>query len=851
MVDFKERLHRLKSDDFQSLRTSQQRVLKEYTKNHLDTSDLAIEMPTGEGKTLVALLIADYALDQGQAVAYLTGTRQLADHAAREAKRLRLDAVQFAGGQYGNEALLKYHEAESVGIMNYWVYFNADPTPQPADLIIFDDAHLAEQPLADMDTLRVSSILIDTAGLYKEICDIILTHTKAYEGLRSMRDGNADPATPPELISFQHWIDANQSVYDCVHASDFISYGDGRFVWQRVRNKLDRCCLVISASGLEIRPYHPLTTLNKWYSDASQRLYMSATLGQMEDLQRRLGSNTIHKLNYSPPSSESMTGRRLLILRHSEKESGEVPVPEWTLKQIECAGGRAAWLCSSNAEADLIQEWLEDKNFPVFRLQAGNEEIIQDWHKAVDGSLVTAGRYDGLDLIGDVCRLVIIPTIPHSNSELERFVTRYLGDASFTYHRIGQRITQAIGRANRAPDDYAMYLGLDPRFGKRLSYPDVMDSIPSDSRSVVVSALKLLDSGMDEIDRICSEFWSSKGKRLEDTRGLTTLKKRPGRRRQKSSETSTAMDEIQAVTELWIGDYSRAAAAAQRVADELSQAGQVEHSGFWRYVEAHAHYCRNRKKDVSKAADVLRSATQDAPRTSWFARLARMADELSNSSSGINRLDSLFRAWDQELRDSGSVHQLYQRMSRERSHLLGTHDQRCDALVALGRLSGVSGRRPDRREQAAPDCLWWWYSKHREERRVWEVKTGSPEVVKRTEVNQLLGQIEVESKRSGEARVRGCLVSPAREVKGDAAEAAQDRIVIIHYDALVKLWDILADRFRRYSEAWDEGDAESRGEARITVEEFLPKSGFLGRLLKPSMGRMLFAEDIEDMFPSV
>lgn len=33
--------------------------------HHLDTSDVAIEMPTGEGKTLVALLIADYALDQG------------------------------------------------------------------------------------------------------------------------------------------------------------------------------------------------------------------------------------------------------------------------------------------------------------------------------------------------------------------------------------------------------------------------------------------------------------------------------------------------------------------------------------------------------------------------------------------------------------------------------------------------------------------------------------------------------------------------------------------------------------------------------------------------------------------
>ena len=32
--------------------------------------------------------------------------------------------------------------------MNYWVYFNSKPVPKPADLVIFDDAHLAEQPLS-------------------------------------------------------------------------------------------------------------------------------------------------------------------------------------------------------------------------------------------------------------------------------------------------------------------------------------------------------------------------------------------------------------------------------------------------------------------------------------------------------------------------------------------------------------------------------------------------------------------------------------------------------------------------------------------------------------------------------
>jgi len=79
LPDFEARLEAFGSVTFKQLRPGQRQVLASYAADHLDTSDLAIEMPTGEGNTLVALLIADLALDQGRSVAYLTGTRQLAE----------------------------------------------------------------------------------------------------------------------------------------------------------------------------------------------------------------------------------------------------------------------------------------------------------------------------------------------------------------------------------------------------------------------------------------------------------------------------------------------------------------------------------------------------------------------------------------------------------------------------------------------------------------------------------------------------------------------------------------------------------------------------------------------------
>jgi len=47
------------------LRPAQDHLLRTFAAEHTGTADLAIGLPTGEGKTLTGLLLADWALDQG------------------------------------------------------------------------------------------------------------------------------------------------------------------------------------------------------------------------------------------------------------------------------------------------------------------------------------------------------------------------------------------------------------------------------------------------------------------------------------------------------------------------------------------------------------------------------------------------------------------------------------------------------------------------------------------------------------------------------------------------------------------------------------------------------------------
>lgn len=170
---------------------------------------------------------------------------------------------------------------------------------------------------------------------------------------------------------------------------------------------------------------------------------------------------------------------------------------------------------------------LDETGHSVFRLRAGDDSAVERWRDAPCAQLVTAGRFDGLDFPDDVCRLVIIPSVPAASSEFERFTVAYLGDAAYMRHRVGQRVTQAP-RANRTAGDSALYVGLDPAFGGALAESAVRASLGSDVQADVRTALELHGGGWEPVEVAAAEFWRTH--RNADTPTEVAPKSRPGRR---------------------------------------------------------------------------------------------------------------------------------------------------------------------------------------------------------------------------------------------------------------------------------------------------------------------------------
>jgi len=95
----------------------QDRILERY-EDRVATPDLALELPTGTGKTLIGLLVAEWRRRaHGERVLYLSPTRQLAHQVGSLASRYGIGAKVCLRPAY--EGLDLWQSSEAVAVTTY------------------------------------------------------------------------------------------------------------------------------------------------------------------------------------------------------------------------------------------------------------------------------------------------------------------------------------------------------------------------------------------------------------------------------------------------------------------------------------------------------------------------------------------------------------------------------------------------------------------------------------------------------------------------------------------------------------------------------------------------------------
>src|SRR5690606_26029515 len=114
-----------------SLYDHQGQTLRTYFTSAINASDVALQLPTGSGKTLVGLLLAEWRRRKfNERVVYLCPTRQLVNQVTDEAhSKYGLTVEPFIGQvkNYSPSAKSSYLDGERVAITTYSSLFNTNP----------------------------------------------------------------------------------------------------------------------------------------------------------------------------------------------------------------------------------------------------------------------------------------------------------------------------------------------------------------------------------------------------------------------------------------------------------------------------------------------------------------------------------------------------------------------------------------------------------------------------------------------------------------------------------------------------------------------------------------------------
>jgi hypothetical protein len=147
-----------------------------------------------------------------------------------------------------------YQRATSVAVMNYWVYFNQNPVMDPADLLVMDDAHLAEHCLHSLFSVEIDKVRHD--ALFRSLVTELHARFPEYAVLTDALASDVPPSSPAELLSFLDQAQVSNRIREIIDASAYLqSDNDLRFRWTRIRNHLNEANIYASLNSIWIRPY--------------------------------------------------------------------------------------------------------------------------------------------------------------------------------------------------------------------------------------------------------------------------------------------------------------------------------------------------------------------------------------------------------------------------------------------------------------------------------------------------------------------------------------------------------------------------------------------------------------------
>jgi Rad3-related DNA helicase len=601
-------------------------ILRSYYGEFKDKRDVAIELPTGTGKTLVGLLIAEYRRRcKEERVVYLCPTKQLANQVYIKAKEYGIPACLLIGQQkfYPEDAYGDYVLGKSIAITTYSAIFNTYPRLNDSNIIIFDDAHSAENYISSLWTVSVKRS--ENKEVFESIIELFKEDISEYEYNRIMNEDFEFYKPIYDLVPYPKYYEKLPDLISILE-SNVRSCGNAKYPWSKISNNLEACQLFFSWGEINIRPILPPTLTHDAFSNANQRIYMSATLGESGELERISGVKKISKIPIPKGWDKYSNGRRLILFPDRKFNSEEsLSLIFKAIQQQE----RALVLCPDYKTAEFFGEKLIEV-LPQHSIVHANEieESLEPFLEKKNAVLILTNRYDGIDLSGEICRLLIIYGMPKATNLQEGFLWNRLNANAVLNELVKTRITQALGRCTRSSDDFTNVImsGSDLlRFcAKKENLAGFHPEIQAEFDFGLTNSENF--ESVEQMSQFMNDFITDRDYFSEINEAISQLRDEYEKitKTEAKSLITSVTSEVEFNYALWKNELDHALEKVKNVLDSLSGGKELDgYRAWWFYIAGNLAYLANKK--ISSDERLYRQYYSSALRISysmtWLADL--------------------------------------------------------------------------------------------------------------------------------------------------------------------------------------------------------------------------------------
>lgn len=711
MVDFKKRLNKLAIDkkidpteiydslDRRSiagpLRPAQNKILQEWFEFHLNQKDLIVKLHTGEGKTLIGLLILQSHINSGQGPClFVCPNKYLVQQAQNDAKKFGISYCTFEpDGSIPNDFIdgKKILIAHVQKVFNGKTIFGIGKDYIPVNSIILDDSHACIDSIKDSLTIDLEK----NHPIYKQIIELFKDSLieQGQGTFLEIENGDYNSFLP---IPYWSWIEKSDEILGIL--SEFREETELAFAWPFIKDNIRNCQAFISGKNIEIAPIHVPIEKFTFFDKAKQRILMSATTQDDSFFIKGLGFNIESVKNPLTNTEQIWSGEKMLLIPSLIHETlDQNSIVNALAKPTKKAYGVVA-LVSSFPKTELYYNLgslvpkSEQIGSVIDHLKKGNFEK----------TVVFANRYDGIDLPDESCRILIVDGKPFFHSLSDKYEEANRINSDSINIKIAQKIEQGLGRSVRGEKDYCIIFLIGSDLVKFIKSSRTNKYFSSQTKKQLDIGLEIAEMAVDELSEKNEPIDALKSlmkQLLNRDEGWKEFYKEEMNKITPYSNYSkiyeTFVLERKAAVSNYSGDYEKACESIQNIIDNYCN--DDSERGWYLQILARYKYL-NSKVD------------SNALQKSAFLK----NNELLKPKEGITykKLEYINENRTQRIMQYFKSYSNYQDLMLNVEGVLGdlefgTSAEKFEsALKEIGLMLGFLSERPDKEFKKGPDNLW-------------------------------------------------------------------------------------------------------------------------------------------------